>query len=169
MPKITFIGAGNAYIMKHYLAREKSWRKEAEEWIADRKPLDLRCGHEYAASINYAWLGGEASCFNGNVPNTGLITNLPPDVCVEAPVFVNRGGLHPTHVGALPPQCAALNNLTVASEEMAVEGALTGNREMVYHAIAYDPLTSAVLSLAEIRSMVDVMFKKNKDCLPQFK
>ena len=40
---------------------------------------------------------------------------------------------------------------------------------MVFHAIAYDPLTAAVLSLAEIRKMVDEMFKKNKDYLPQFK
>jgi alpha-galactosidase len=52
---------------------------------------------------------------------------------------------------------------------MAVEAALTGDREMVFHAIAYDPLTAAVLSLAEIRKMVDAMFEKNKNYLPQFK
>jgi alpha-galactosidase len=40
---------------------------------------------------------------------------------------------------------------------------------MVYHAICYDPLTASVLSLKEIRQMVDEMFKKNKDYLPQFK
>jgi alpha-galactosidase len=69
----------------------------------------------------------------------------------------------------LPPQCAALNNLSVAIEEMAVEAALTGDPRLVFQAIAYDPLTAAVLSLAEIKKMVAEMFRKNKAHLPQFK
>ena len=39
---------------------------------------------------------------------------------------------------------------------------------MIYRAICFDPLTSAVLSLREIRDMVDEMFKQNEDWLPQF-
>jgi alpha-galactosidase len=54
-------------------------------------------------------------------------------------------------------------------EEMAVEAALTGDARLVYHAIAYDPLTAAVLSLAEIKSMVNDMFQQYKDYLPNFK
>ena len=100
---------------------------------------------------------------------TGLITNLPDGVCVEVPVVANRRGLNSIHVGALPPQLAALVNTSVAIEEMAVEAALTGDPEMVYHAICYDPLTAAVLSLAEIRDLVKAMLKKNKAHLPQFK
>ena len=107
--------------------------------------------------------------FNGNVANKGYIDNLPYDACVEIPVIANTKGFNAVRVGSLPPQCAALNNLTIAVEEMAVEGALTGNAEMVYHACAYDPLTAAVLSLAETRKMVREMFKASKDYLPQFK
>jgi alpha-galactosidase len=103
------------------------------------------------------------------VPNTGLITNLPDDVCVEVPVLANKRGLNPMHVGALPVQCAALNNIVVATEEMAVEAALTGDPRLVFQAIAYDPLTASVLSLAEIKKMVQAMLNKNKDYLPQFK
>jgi alpha-galactosidase len=158
-----------AYSVKHYLRRQKDWRKEAKKWITSKEPLDLARGQEYAASIINAYLGGGPFLFNGNVPNTGLVTNLPPGACVEVPVYADRNGFNPVHVGALPPQCAALNNVSVAVEEMAVEAALTGNREMVLHAIAYDPLTAAVLSLAEIRKMVDAMFKKNQGYLPQFK
>ena len=73
------------------------------------------------------------------------------------------------HVGALPPQCAALNNITVASEEMAVEAALTGDPEMAFHAVAYDPLTAAVLSLEETRRMVRELFRLNRKHLPQFR
>ena len=158
-----------AYIVKDYLAREKAWRQEAEEWINCRKPPNLTRGHEYAASIINAYMGGESYRFNGNVPNTGLITNLPEEACVEVPVCVDRNGLSPVHVGALPPQCAALNNITVAVEEMAVEAALTGDRQLAFQAIAYDPLTAAVLSLAEIKKMVETMFLKNEGHLPQFK
>ena len=157
-----------AYILKSYQQRGKTWKKQITDWLENPKPLDLRRGHEYAASIINATLGGEAFEFNGNVPNTGLITNLPDGVCVEVPVVANRRGLNSIHVGALPPQCAALVNTSVAVEEMAVEAALTGNPEMVYHAICFDPLTAAVLSLAEIRDLVKAMLKKNKAYLPQF-
>ena len=40
---------------------------------------------------------------------------------------------------------------------------------MVYHAICHDPLTASVLSLAEIKQMVNEMFAQHKDYLPQFK
>ena len=158
-----------AYILKSYRQRGRDWKKQIIEWIEDPKPLDLRRGEEYAASIINARLGGTPFEFNGNVPNTGLITNLPTGVCVEVPVIVNRRGLNPLHVGALPAQLAAMVNTSVAIEEMAVEAALTGNAEGVFHAICYDPLTAAVLSLAEIRDLVKAMLKKNQAYLPQFK
>ena len=51
---------------------------------------------------------------------------------------------------------------------MAVEGCLTGDKRLVYQAIANDPLTAAVLSLAEIQQMVDEMFAQNEGYLPTF-
>lgn len=158
----------HAYIVEGYQRRKTIWKRQIQNWLTDPKPLNLKRGHEYAASIINAWLGGEPFRFNGNVPNTGIITNLPPDACVEVPVYADRHGFNPIHVGALPPQCAALNNINIAVEEMAVHGALTGNPELVFHAICYDPLTSSVLSLAEIRDMVNTMFRKNSRYLPQF-
>jgi alpha-galactosidase len=156
------------YILEHYLAREKDWRDEIRKWLDDPAPLRLERGHEYAAYIFNAWLGGEPYRFNGNVPNTGIITNLPEGCCVEVPVFAAKRSLNPVHVGDLPPQCQPLTAVNVAVEEMAVEAALTGNPELVYQAICYDPLTAAVLSLAEIRAMVKAMLKKNEPYLPQF-
>ncbi len=158
-----------AYILDEYRKRETTWRDEAREWYANDKPISLERGHEYAAYIINALQGGEIFGFNGNVRNTSLITNLPPDVCVEVPVYVDRNGFRPVHVGALPPQLVALNHVSVMVEEMAVEAALTGNPRLVFQAIAYDPLTAAVLSLAEIRTMVNEMLQQNRDYLPQFK
>ncbi|HHV61805.1 MAG TPA: alpha-galactosidase [Firmicutes bacterium] len=159
----------HAYILNEYLRREDTWQKEATDWLASEEPIDLKRGHEYAAYIINAVLGGEPYEFNGNVPNTGLITNLPENACVEVPVLANHRGFNPMYVGALPPQLAALNNINIAVEEMAVEAALTGNPRLVFQAIAYDPLTAAVLSLSEIKDMVKAMFKQNEGYLPQFK
>ncbi|MCK5734065.1 MAG: alpha-galactosidase [Candidatus Latescibacteria bacterium] len=158
-----------AYILNEYLEREDTWQKDVEAWFADKEPLDLKRGHEYASSIINALQGGEIFEFNGNVANKGYIPNLPQDACVEIPVFADKRGFNGTHVGALPPQCAALNGISVAVEEMAVEAAITGDARLVFQAIAYDPLTAAVLSLAKIKEMVRAMFEKNRDHLPQFK
>ncbi len=158
-----------AYILKQYQSREDTWKDEAKKWFAEDSPISLERGHEYAAYIINALKGGEIFAFNGNVPNTSLITNLPEDACVEVPVFVDQAGFHPEHVGPLPPQCAALVHVNVMVEEMAVEAALTGNPRLVFQSVAYDPLTAAVLSLAEIKEMVNEMFHQNRDHLPQFK
>ena len=157
-----------AYIIEEREERLRTWREETEQWLADDTPIELERGHEYAAYILNALEGGEPFEFNGNVTNTGLITNLPQDACVEVPVWASRKGLEPVHVGALPPQCALLTNLTSSIEEMAVEGTLSGDPRLIYQAIAHDPLTASVLSLAEIRDMVNEMFAKNRDHLPTF-
>jgi alpha-galactosidase len=155
-----------AYGLKNAPAREASWRSEAQR--ASETPLSLERGKEYAAYIINALRGGEPFGFNGNVRNTSLITNLPLDACVEVPVYVDRNGFRPVHVGALPPQLVALNHINVMVEEMAVQAALTGDPRLVLQAVAYDPLTAAVLSLAEIRQMVNEMLTQNRDYLPQF-
>jgi alpha-galactosidase len=158
-----------AYILKQYQRREDSWKDDARQWFAEETPISLDRGQEYAAYIINALQGGEIFQFNGNVPNSGLIPNLPEGVCVEVPVFVDRAGFHSVPVGLLPPQLVALNHVNVMLEEMAVEAALTGDPRLVFHAIAYDPLTASVLSLAEIKQMVNELFQQHRDYLPQFK
>ena len=157
------------YILNEYLDRERTWKREIQAWLEDPKPLDLKREKEYAAFIINACLGGEPFRFNGNVPNRQLITNLPEGACVEVPVDADRRGFNPVHVGSLPPQCAALTNMSVAVEEMAVEACLGGDPVGVFRAVAFDPLSAAVLSLAEIRQMVNEMLEKNRDYLPTFK
>ena len=159
----------HAYILDEYLRRENEWRADARSWFDGSAQLKLDRGHKYAAYIVNALEGGEPFRFNGNVRNTGLITNLPQDACVEVPVFVDKDGLHPVHVGALPPQCAMLTNLSAQIEELAVDGAISGDPRKVYQAILNDPLTAAVLAPNEIRDMVNAMFAKNQAYLPQFK
>lgn len=158
-----------AYILKEYQTAENTWKEEAKQWFAKETPISLERGHEYAAYIINALKGGEIFGFNGNVPNTRLITNLPEGACVEVPVYVDKNGFRPAHVGSLPPQLATLIHTSSMIEEMAVEAALTGNPHLVFQACAFDPLTSAVLSLAEIKTMVNEMLGQNRPFLPQFK
>ncbi len=157
-----------AYILKHYQEREHTWQDDIQKWLDNPEPLNLQRGHEYAAYIMNALEGGAPFSFNGNVPNKYLVDNLPLNACVEVPVWASKKGLEPVAVGALPPQCALLTNLSAQIEEMAVEAALTGNRRLVFQAIANDPLSAAVLSLAEIQQMVDDLFAVNEPYLPQF-
>ena len=158
-----------AYILKTYLEREDSWKQDIEDWLK-QDDIDISRGHEYAAWIFNAVFGdNEMYEFNGNVRNFGLIDNLPEGACVEVPVVASKAGLRAIHVGELPPQIAILNNISSRCEELAIEGSLTGDREKIYQAIIFDPLTSSVLSLQEIRSMVDEMFAANEPYLPQFK
>lgn len=158
-----------AWALKKYLNNEKTWKTNAEKYLQDADSISLERGYEFASYIINALQGGEPTEFNGNVPNTNLVTNLPNNACVEVPIVANRKGFKPISIGALPSQCAALNNINIASEEMAVEAALTGDAKLLYQAIAYDPLTAAVLSLAEIKKMVKQMLRKNKEYLPHFK
>jgi len=160
----------HAYILKEYQQTEKTWKDIVKKELA--KPLtveNLERGYEYAAFIINALKGGTPFKFNGNVPNTKLITNLPEGACVEVPVYVDKAGLHSIHSGALPPETALLTQLSSGIEELAIQAALTGDPVAIYRAIAHDPLTASVLSLAEIKQMTNELFAQNKDYLPQFK
>lgn len=158
-----------AYILKEYLRREDTWKDDVRYWL-EHAPVELKRGKEYAAYIFNAVIGdGTMFEFNGNIRNFGLIDNLPYGACVEVPIVASKRGFSPIKVGSLPPQVALLNYINSTCEELAVEGSLTGDPMKIFHAVCYDPLTSSVLSLAEIRDMVNEMFEANKEWLPQFK
>jgi alpha-galactosidase len=104
----------------------------------------------------------------GNVPNHGLISNLPPDCIVEVPCLVDGNGVQPTQIGALPPQLAALIQTNVNVQALTVEAALTGQREHIYHAAMLDPHTAAELDLDQIWALVDDLIAAHGDWLPDY-
>ena len=105
-------------------------------------------------------------CFN--VENTGLITNLPDGCTVELPCIVESNGIQPTFVGDLPLQCAATCRASVGVQQMTVEAALRGDRELAKLAALHDPLTSAICTPEEVWAMCDEMFEALAPWLPQF-
>jgi alpha-galactosidase len=131
-------------------------------------PIPTERSHEYGSQIVEAIETNRPIAINGNVPNRGLIANLPAGCCVEVPCLVDANGIQPTTVGPLPTHLAALNRTNVNVQELIVEAALTGRREAAYHAAMLDPLTAAVCTLPQIRAMVDELFAAQTRWLPQF-
>jgi alpha-galactosidase len=159
---------GTGYIKDIYPLDREEYLAKTRDVAEQEEPYDLERGHEYGSYIMNALETGEPFRFNPTVANENLITNLPEGCSVEVPTYADGSGLHPCYVGELPPQLAALNSAQVNSLTMALEAALLGDREMLYHAVTYDPLTAAKLSLAEIRAMVAEIYEKEKDLLPMF-
>jgi alpha-galactosidase len=158
---------GTGYIKEVY-STDRDEYIGALRRAAEQDEFGLQRGHEYGSYIMNAIEDDEPFRFNGTVANTDLITNLPYGCSVEVPCYADKGGVHPCFVGDLPPQLAALNQAQVASLEMAVEAALTGDREMLFWSIVYDPLTAAALSMQEARDMFDELFEKEKHLMPAF-
>jgi alpha-galactosidase len=134
---------------------------QIKQQIAGEAPIDFKRSREYCSYIVHAVEANAPFRFNGNVPNTGLITNLPPGCNVEVPILVDNAGLHPCYVGDLPSQLAAINRTNVNVQELAVKGFLQRDRAAIHQACLVDPLASASVGLEDIRKMVDELFEAN--------
>jgi len=142
--------------------------RKTREILAGDHPLPLRRNMLNAPKIMNAMVSGDPVRINGNVPNRGLIDNLPDQCAVEVPVMVDGEGLRPQAIGLLPPQCAALCRTNISVQELLVNGALSGDREAVKHACMLDPVTAAVCTLDQIAAMTDELFGAQRRWLPDF-
>jgi alpha-galactosidase len=154
--------------LRHCYERQTLAAQEYRELSEGVKHLPTERTHEYGSRILEAIETNVPARVNGNVPNDGLIENLPDGCCVEVPCLVDGNGIQPTRIGWLPPQLAALNRTLVNVQDLIVVAALTGDIEAVYHAVALDPLTAAVCTLPQIRSMVGELLDAQAQWLPQF-
>jgi alpha-galactosidase len=143
--------------LRHCQRRLDEFQREHEGILAEEPSLERT--HEYGSYVIEAIETDKPIRINGNVPNTGLIDNLPQGCCVEVPCLVDSNGIQPTKIGKLPAHIGALNRTNVNVQELIVEGALAGKREAIYHAAMLDPLTAAVCTLPKIRSMVDELIE----------
>jgi len=121
---------------------------------------------EYGSLIIHSMETGQPRVIYGNVSNDGIITNLPTGCCVEVPCLIDRNGVQPTEIGAIPPQLAALMQTNINPQSLAVEAALTGKRDHVYHAALLDPHTAAELSTDQIVALVDDLLAAHGDLIP---
>ena len=137
------------------------WAKQKEEILAGGKVEHTR-SKEYASRIMEAIVTDNPYRIGGNVINNGLISNLPKDACVEVLCLVDKKGIHPTAVGELPLQLAAMNSTNIYTQLLTIEAAVTGDKTKVYQAALMDPHTGAALSTDEVVSLCDELLEAHE-------
>jgi alpha-galactosidase len=150
------------------------WGKMMAEKYAVVDPLQFESSTVHSRSVEYcSWImeavaTGKPFRFMANVRNDGFISNLPNGCCVEVPAYADDTGIHPATIGALPAQCAAACQTNINVQTLTAEAALGGHPEHIVHALAMDPLTSAVCTLHEIRKLATQMLEAQRQWLPEF-
>ncbi len=145
----------------------EDWKKRRDELTRDPHLSHTRT-QEYASYIMEAMETNVPYKIGGNVLNTGLITNLPQNACVEVACMVDKSGVNPCVVGALPEQCAALNRTNINVQLLTIEAARTLKKEYIYQAAMMDPHTSAELSIDDIVALCDDLIAAHGDWLPKY-
>lgn len=150
-----------------------TWREETdrtiERIVAGEEELKLEPSEEYAAVIIDSIVNEKPAVVYGNVPNRGLIENLPYEGIVEVACLVDRKGIQPTRFGRLPEHLAALCRSNMSFFELAVQAVLEQDREKALYALYVDPLSAAVCSPAEIKSMFEELWEADRAYLPDWK
>lgn len=147
------------------IAGWENLRKKLED---PQRKVRVSRSEEYGSLIIHSQETGIPRVIYGNVPNAGLIDNLPQGCCVEVPCLVDKNGVQPTHIGELPLHLAALMQTNINVQALTVEAALSGNREYIYYAAMLDPHTAAELDLDQIYALVDELIEAHGEWLPEF-
>lgn len=133
--------------------------------LACGAPLSVEGTMEYAPQIIHSIVTGTPRTVYGNVPNHGLIENLPARGTVEVPCLVDSAGVQPTRAGSLPPQLAALNRAYLSTTDLVVRAAVEDDPRHIRHAAMADPATAATLRVEEIWELCDDMVRAHGDRL----
>jgi alpha-galactosidase len=87
---------------------------------------------------------------SGIVHNRGVIPNLPDDLAVEVPIVADATGIHPVSLGPLPDPIAKLLSMQASVQQLAVEAAVHGSRELALQALLIDPVVTSTLAAAKV-------------------
>jgi alpha-galactosidase len=139
-----------------------------KEALAGDQPLEVAEATEYAPLVIHSIWTDTPRVIHGNVPNTGLLTDLPAGLGVEVPVALDGTGAQPVHVGSLPPVCAALNRSFLNVVDLTVQAAVRQDPLLVRQAVMVDPNAAATLTVDGMWSMTDAMVEAHGDRLPKW-
>lgn len=102
---------------------------------------------------------------SANLPNRGLISNLPAMSIVEVPAIVSGSGLNGLSMGNLPDGIASLCSAQINVQNLVVDAGVRGDRTLVKQALLVDP---NVPSAAAAEAVFEELFEVNEPYLPQF-
>ena len=144
--------------------KEKNYDELYKNARRGKLPLMQR-SVEYGSQIINSMVTDQPCRIYANVPNRGLVTNLPEFSAVEVASLVDRNGVHPCHYGALPTPLAAICQANIHVHQLAVEAVLNRSRKAVYWALMMDPLTHSALTIDQIEEVVDTLIDKQEEYL----
>lgn len=150
----------------------RNWfETEFPEWMREpaKKFEQSSRSNEHGSYIIQGLETGRIYRGHFNVINNSTITNLPDDAVVEVPGYVDGNGINIPRVGDLPLGCAAVCNVSISVQRLAVEAAVKGDDMLLRQAMMMDPLTGAVCNPPQIRQLVDEMLVAQQKWLPQYK
>jgi alpha-galactosidase len=87
---------------------------------------------------------------SGVVYNRNVIPNLPSDLAVEVPIVTDAAGVHPISLGPLPDGVAKLLSMQAAVQQLAVEAAVRGSKEIALQALLIDPVVNSTTAAAKL-------------------
>jgi alpha-galactosidase len=122
---------------------------------------------EYAPQVVHSLATGTLRRIQVTTVNDGLIDDLPRGAGVEVPALVDRFGVQPLRVGALPPQLAALNRQFLNVVELTVRAATEGDPRLLRNAAMLDPHTAATLTVDQIWELSNELVAAHGDLLPE--
>jgi 6-phospho-beta-glucosidase len=120
---------------------------------------------DLAVQIMLSIAGNEPEEFHVNLPNDGCVTNLPQGAIVEVPVLIDRTGVQPLCMGELPKSVLGLTQSLIAWQELSVDAALSGDRDVVVQAFLAHPW---LRSADQAEEMCDELLAAHAEHLPQF-
>jgi alpha-galactosidase len=101
-----------------------------------------------------------------NIPNEGIIDNLPQDIVVECPATVDKNGVHGVKVGSMPSGLAGLMRNQATVQDLCAEAAITGSKQKALEALLADPIVDSVSSA---QKMLDEILQLQKEYLSYLK
>jgi len=101
-----------------------------------------------------------------NIPNDGLIDNLPNWIAVEVPAKVDKNGLHGIKLGALPHGFAGLLLNQAAVHDLTAEAVIHKSKEAALQALLVDPIVN---QYTHVEEMLDTMISYQEKWLGYLK
>ncbi len=101
-----------------------------------------------------------------NIPNDGIIENLPQDLVIECSGTVNKDGIQGVKLGNIPKNIAAILRIEASIQDLCVEAILKESKSLAIDCLAMD-VNCGSFCMAE--AIFDEMMEVQKKYLPNFK
>jgi len=147
---------------------DKSWQR-ISKLVRGEEPLKVkgRLSGERAMHIIAGIMGNSNHVeLQVNLPNTGQVNNLLKGAIVETPAVINKKGVRPIKVGDMPSGLAALCNIQIMVQSLAVEAGVHGDLGLAQQAMIADPV---VHDTGVAEKAFKELLEAHRDLLPQFK